>query len=309
MKIADLSIITLAALNERFGRPGYVAFEVSPRGGIVANLTSGESTAIVALHGAHVLSWMPAAGEPDVLWCSPRSRLGTAKPVRGGIPVCWPWFGPHPDASLALPAHGLVRAVPWTVESVEVTAVAVSVTLAIRLDADQQAAVGGNVSAQVRITVGCNLSVELITTNQGHNSVTLTEALHTYFAVGDIEMVSISGLDGRTYLDQLSGREEMQSGPVTIDQETDRIYWDTRAPLLIEDRAAGRSIEVMAEGSASTVIWNPWLDKAVRLGDMPREDYRVLLCTETANIGPRNAVTVAPGGVHRMTCRIATTKS
>ena len=297
-----------AALQERFGGPGPVAFSVSPLGGVVATLTIGVASAVVALQGAQVLSWVPRQDQPDVLWCSPLSRLGSGKPVRGGVPVCWPWFGAHPDAALALPAHGFVRAVPWTVERVDLGPGTVSMTLGVSLTAAQQA-VAGELSARLRVTLGADLEIELITTNNGASPVLLTEALHTYFSIGDIAAVSVTGLEDQSYLDQLTGLDATQSGAITFDQETDRIYWDTSGKILrIRDEALGRSIDISASGSASTVIWNPWHDKAVRLGDMPPDGYRALLCAETANVGPRNAVTIAPGDSHTLAARFKTAK-
>lgn len=301
-----------AALQERFGQPrgqpGPVAFTVSPLGGVVATLTVGVASAVVALQGAQVLSWVPRQDQPDVLWCSPLSRLGLGKPVRGGIPVCWPWFGPHADAALALPAHGFVRAVPWAVESADLRPGTASVTFAVSLTAAQQA-VAGDVRARLRVNLGSDLEIELITTNNGAVPVSLTEALHTYFAIGDIGAVSVAGLAGQTYLDQLTGLDATQSGAITFDQETDRIYWDTSGKILrIQDEALGRSIDIGASGSASTVIWNPWHEKAVRLGDMPPDGYRTMLCAETANVGPRNAVSIAPGDTHTLAARFKSAK-
>ena len=299
-----------SALQARFGRAGAVAFEVSPLGGVVAVLSaSGGGRAVVATAGGQVLSWVPEPGQPDVLWCSPLARQDTGKPVRGGIPVCWPWFGPHPDGAAKLPVHGLVRSVPWDIESVSVEAQQTAVLLAPQLTAGQQTIAGSGVSVAARVMLGADLEVELITTNSGALPFTLTEALHTYLAVEDIEAVRVGGLAGRTYLDQLTGREAVQDGTVKFAGETDRIYWDTSRPIVLHGAAPGRSISISSTGSASTVIWNPWRDKAARLGDMPPESYRAMVCAETANAGPRNVVTVAPGDVHRMACRISCTKS
>ena len=297
-----------ATLQEEFGRQGSVAFSVSPLGGVVAGLTTAVASAVVALQGAQVLSWVPRRGQPDVLWCSPLSRLGSGKPVRGGIPICWPWFGPNPDAALMLPAHGFVRAVPWTVERSSVGPGTVSITLGVSLTAAQQA-IAGDLSARLRVTLGADLEIALITTNNGAAPVLLTEALHTYFSIGDIAAVSVTGLEDQSYLDQLTGLDSTQSGAITFDQETDRIYWDTSGKILrIQDEVLGRSIDISASGSASTVIWNPWHEKAVRLGDMPPNGYRTTLCAETANVGPRNAVSLAPGDFHTLAARISTNK-
>lgn len=291
-----------AALQQHFGRPGAIDFAVSPLGGVVAQLSFGRANAVVALQGAQVLSWVPETGGPDVLWCSPLSKLGTGKPVRGGIPVCWPWFGPHPFVPASQPAHGLVRAAPWSVESSEHGDAASRIVLGISLTPQQQA-IAGTLSATVRVTLGQTFGVELVSHNAGSAPVVLSGALHTYFAVGDIARVHVEGLDGRTFLDQLTKLEAQQRGPITFDRETDRVYWDTDGGrTAIKDASLSRSITLSASGSNSTVVWNPWADKAARLGDMPEGSYRHMLCVETANAGPRNAVTVPPGGTHTLSC-------
>lgn len=304
-----------AALQERFGAPGAAVFRVSPLGGVVISLTAGEACAEVALQGAQVLSWVPQRGQRDVLWCSPLSRLGMGKPLRGGIPVCWPWFGPHPDAALGLPAHGLglpahglVRSAPWGVENTSEGPGTASVTLGIALTAEQQAVVG-DMRASLRVSLGAHLEIELTTTNKCAQPLLLSEALHSYFAIGDIGAVQVAGLEGATYLDQMTGLEAQQSGAITFDQETDRIYWDTGGRVLsIVDGVLGRQIAIETTGSASTVIWNPWQEKAARLGDMPPGSHHTMLCAETANVGPRNAVLVAPGQSHLLAARYAIAK-
>ena len=298
-----------ALLQERFGRPGAVAFEVSPLGGVVAVLTAGDGKAVVALQGAQVLSWVPQHGEPDVLWCSPLSRLGTGKPVRGGIPICWPWFGPHSDAQAGHPAHGFVRAAMWAAEQTDSGGSTASVTLRRALTPAQQQAVGGDVRATLRVALGKDFEIGLTTANSGQSPMILTGALHSYFAVGDIGAVSISGLEGRSYLDQLTGREASQTGTLEITGETDQIYWDTSKDILIRDDRLRRVITVESTGSDSTVVWNPWRDKSARLGDMPPDSYRQMVCVETANVGPRNTVTIVPGASHEMTCRIICIKN
>ena len=298
-----------AALQKRFGRPGSIAFEASPLGGVIAILTASGGRAVVALQGAQVMSWVPYPGQADVLWCSPLARLDTGKPVRGGIPVCWPWFGPHPNSTSGLPSHGLVRATPWAVERVAVDTGRVAITFGAQLTAGQQVLAGKDVSVALRVTLGAELELELITTNAGSSPIVVSEALHTYLAVSDIGRVRVDGLADRTYLDQLTGREAVQTGAIDVAQQTDRIYWDTKGPVLLRDAALDRLIGVLSTGSASTVIWNPWRDKAASLGDMPPESFRSMLCVETANVGPRNTVTVASQDVHRMVCRLSCAKS
>ncbi len=295
-----------AALERAFGRTGALAFSVSPLGGVVAVLTAAKGArAVIALQGAQVLSYVPASGERDVLWCSPRSRLGTGKPVRGGVPICWPWFGAHADAAAKRPAHGFVRAAKWSVTGAGFETETTSLTFEYEPSMDQLAMIGAQLTARLRVTLGAALDIELETINSGTETFTLSQALHTYLAVGDIGRVRIHGMEGLTYYDQLTGRDVVQSGPIAIEQETDRIYRDTAGhAVTIDDASLGRSIRISSAGSASIVIWNPWREKAMRLGDMEPEGYRTMLCAESANVAPNNTVRVEPGSTHTMACRI-----
>ncbi|MGE0516251.1 MAG: D-hexose-6-phosphate mutarotase, partial [Hyphomicrobiaceae bacterium] len=201
--------------------PGCVDIEASPLGGPVARLRFGRFQALVALHGAQVLNWT-CDGE-GLLWLSPIARIRDGKGIRGGIPVCWPWFADHPTDPTK-PAHGFVRHRAWSVAATNAAADRVSISLTTTTDADQ---VLWPHHADVRVTVslGETLSVALETRNIGGDPFPLTEALHTYFRVSDIANVSVTGLERCTYLDKLDGfARKMQSGPISVSGEVDRIY-------------------------------------------------------------------------------------
>jgi glucose-6-phosphate 1-epimerase len=293
------------SLSAAFGRQGRLVFEMSPLGGVVARLTAASGTAIVALQGAQVLSWTPSRDQPNVLWLSPSARLGTGKPLRGGIPVCWPWFGPHPDAASGLGAHGFVRAAAWRVIESAITPSETRMTLGYVLSAADQAALGSPARLMLDVVLSETLDVSLTTENSGATPFIISEALHSYFAVGDIASVDVTGLSGRRYLDQLSGATFEQSGIIAVPSETDRIYWDTPDTVVINDAQLKRRVSISKSDSASTVVWNPWRDKALRLGDMPEDGFRTMVCVETANVGPHNRVTIAPGKSHTLAARIA----
>jgi D-hexose-6-phosphate mutarotase len=292
------------SLSAAFGRPGRLVFEMSPMGGVVARLQVGNGTAIVALQGAQVLSWTPARDAPDVLWLSPLAKLGTGKAIRGGIPVCWPWFGAYPDAKSGHGAHGFVRAADWRVLESAVTNRETRLTFGIEIDARNQAALGGPVGLTLDVVLSDHLGVSLTTRNKGTAPLSISEALHSYFSVGDIASVAVSGLDGRRYLDQLSGQTFTQAGAIAIPSETDRIYWDTPDVVTIDDAGLRRRITIAKSGSASTVVWNPWREKAARLGDMPDDYFRHMICIETANVGPQNTVKIDPGASHSLTTSV-----
>lgn len=284
----------LSDLNAQFGVANRITFETR-FGGPVAVLTTPAAFAVVAIQGAQVLSYV-LNGQPDVLWRSPLAQLGTGKAVRGGIPVCWPWFGPHP-VDAARPAHGFVRAAPWRVESTASGPAYCEISFAF--DASTTSLWEHRAMALLTVRVGDELKVSLETLNTGDSTILLTQALHTYLAVGDITKAAIKGLDERMFIDQLTGEQRRQAGDVTISGEVDRIYFGTIDRVTVRDPAQARAIGAGKSGSASTVIWNPWIAKSERLGDMGTDGYRHMVCVETCNAGP-DVETLAPGGRHHI---------
>lgn len=298
------SVSDIATLTARWGRAPGVSF-AQMFGGTVAILESASSRAVVALQGGQVLSWRAAHDTNEALWLSPVADLSRAKAVRGGIPICWPWFGPHSSDPLK-PPHGFVRAAPWGVTGSASSATDARLVLAFDA-ADAAADVWPHrARAEIEITAGETLTIALTTHNLGPSSFPLTEALHTYLRVGDITAVRVEGLSGRTYVDQMLGAARaLQDGePVSFTSETDRVYLDTPDVVTVRDPVFGREIRVAKSGSLSTVVWNPWINKSMRLGDMGDDGYKQMLCVETANAFD-NAVTVEPGAHHRMTTEIS----
>jgi glucose-6-phosphate 1-epimerase len=281
----------------------------SPLGGPVLQLAVGGNTAEVALQGAQVLSWQPR-GHAPAIWLSPMERLANPtaapKPVRGGTPVCWPWFGPHPTDTLK-PAHGFVRTRLWTVAGASRNSDAVRVTLTTATTAADRAVWPHSATARMEVTLGDSLTLALETGNTGADAFTLTQALHTYFAIGDIATVSVEGFDGQHYVDKLDGNaRKRQAGSITFAAEVDRIYDAHPGSAAIVDPGLARRIEITKSGSRSSVVWNPWSGKATRLGDMGPDGWRRMVCVETANAGS-DLVQLAAGGTHTIaaTYRIA----
>lgn len=255
-------------------------FSGHPSPGRAVRLTHGADEALVALDGAQVVAWQH--GGRDMLWCSTTRLPG--KPLRGGIPVCWPWFGAHRTDSTQ-PAHGVARIKTW--ELIEHTAAHVAMslrheTLLARLDVD----------------LSDELSVSLTTRNEGVATVSVSAALHTYLAVDDIASASVSGLHGAAYIDTLDGStRKIQQGALIVDREVDRIYTTTSARL----NEASRIVDVDGAGtSRSLVVWNPWVEKSALLGDMAEGEYRRMLCMETAWAGD-DARRLGPGTTAMLT--------
>lgn len=287
------------ALQRRHGVAGVVSFDESPLGGPVARLASGGSSAEIALQGAQVLGWTPA-GHAPALWLSPVERLGTGKPIRGGIPVCWPWFANHPDDP-AKPTHGFVRTRQWSVTSAGMRDGAATLELRTATTLADAALWAHSAEAELEVALGERLTLSLTTRNTGPGAIRLTQALHTYFAVGDIAQVRVDGFDGLGYIDKLAANARKSwSGPILFAGEVDRIYLGHSGAAEIVDAAAARTIRIEKSGSASTVVWNPWIEKCARLGDMGPEGYRRMVCIETANAGD-DVVSLAPGAAHTIT--------
>ena len=305
----------IAGLAARFGFRYHISFEHTMFGPAV-RLETHHGLARVLLKGAQVIDWS-TRDHDAILWTSsregehaatppsPPASQSIGKPLRGGIPVCWPWFGSDRSGT-GRPAHGFVRGAPWTVRR---TACEPAETASITLEADVAAAGAGFDPPDARLTLTVTLSdclgLRLRTTNLAREPLTISQALHTYFRIGDIDRVAILGLDGCGYLDALDGfAERVQSGPVRLSCEVDRIYVDmseaarTRT-ITVRDLSRERSILVTSQGSASAVIWNPWIEKSQRLGDMAADDYRRMVCVETANAAS-DAVTIGPGLTHTL---------
>ncbi len=298
---------TLAELNRRFAVASKLAFEALPGGFLVARVDTDFGSATIALQGAHVLTYQPRNHGP-LIWLSKFAKFVPGKSVRGGVPICWPWFGPH-SANVQFPGHGFARTVPW--QLVEARALPDG---RIRLDfeliqSDATRAQWPHASTVRNIvTVGQELEVELATTNTGVAPFQLSQALHTYFEVGDIRRVSIDGLDGSDFIDKVDGSSrKRQEGPLTFSAETDRIYLATSGHCVIRDPELARSILVTSTGSRSTVVWNPWIEKADKMGDFGTDGHLGMVCVETANAAD-DIIVLKPDETHRLTAQYRSIK-
>jgi glucose-6-phosphate 1-epimerase len=288
-----------AELNGHHGIAGQVSFKENSGGFVTVEMANDFGTTNIALQGGHVMEWSPRGGRP-VIWMSPAAVLAPGKSIRGGVPVCWPWFGPH-AVNTAFPAHGFARISPWQVVAAKPSADG-ETRLVLRLV--QNAAQSGQwpypSQLEIGITLGSALSIDLITRNTGDEAIIIGEALHTYFAVSDVHRVVIHGLEDCWFLDKVDGgKRKQQNGPVNFGGETDRIYLDTLSDCLIDDPGLRRRIRIAKQGSRSTVVWNPWQEKAAKMGDLGENGYLDMVCVESANAAD-NAVTVDPGEEHRL---------
>jgi glucose-6-phosphate 1-epimerase len=235
------------------------------------------------------------------LWVSAKSAFRPDKAIRGGIPVCWPWFADHPTDPRK-PAHGFVRAAAWDVVAAEPGGKdATQIRFRIADDERTYALWPHRFELELVVSVGAALGVDLVIRNTDEAPFTSGGALHSYFGVGNVEDVAIHGLDGRTYVDKVDRLErKVQHGPVRIGAETDRVYLDTTTECLIEDPGERRRIRITKAGSRSTVVWNPWREKAAGMSDFGDDEYLRMVCVETANAGD-DVVAIPPSGEHVLT--------
>lgn len=257
-------------------------------------LKSGKATATIEPYGGQVMSYIPAGGE-DVLWTTSTEHIDAArkggKAPRGGVPVCWPWFGPHPSDKAA-PVHGLARIATWKVAEAGPD----RAVLTFATDG-KSAAFPYAAEAKLEVTLSDALEVVLTTTNKGDKPFVLTDGLHTYLRVGDVGAVDLFGLENVA-----SNKGDRSSGAVTISGEVDRIYSPVTGVLKVVDRVLGRTIHVRNAGCTEAVVWNPGSDKP----DMPAGSFRQMLCVEPANA--KDAPTLRAGGSHRLSTKLSVTE-
>ena len=250
----------------------------------VIEIQNKQASATISLQGAHVLSWKPV-DEDEVIWVSTDATFAAGKSVRGGIPICWPWFGAH-ESNSSFPAHGFARTVLWQVTETKMLSDG-ETQITFRLQTDQldeslQQMWPQATMVEYRITIAKTLSMELTTYNLSTETMTIGQALHTYFNIEDISNTTVYGLENKTYLDKTEDfNSKTQKGAVVIDTEVDRVYLDTVDDVIINN--VKRQIVIKKQGSHSTVVWNPWQDVAEKMGDLGEEGYHRMLCVESAN--------------------------
>jgi glucose-6-phosphate 1-epimerase len=285
-------------LNQRFAIAG-VAQITAGNGGLPRlNISTPMGTAEIYLHGAHVTSWRPAGAE-EVIFLSQQSPWQEGRAIRGGIPVCFPWFRNKVDDPKA-PSHGFVRTKAWQLDSVDLKGDALKVSLSTASDEGTRAWWPHDFRLVHRVTIGAELVQELVTSNTGKAPARFEEALHTYYRVGAAEAIRIRGLDGVTYLDNMdANREKRQVGDIVFTAQTDRAYMDTTHAVEIHDHTLRRRFRLVKENSRTTVVWNPWSTGAQSMADLGDDEWRTMACVEASNMRAC-AVDVGPGEQHTM---------
>lgn len=276
----------------------YIRIRESEQGLFILEIDTAHCSASMALQGAHVMTWQPKGEEP-VLWLSADAKLEKGKSIRGGIPICWPWFGEH-ETEPTYAAHGFARTAAWELVNTAQRPDG-AVEVGMRLSNTRTKQWDYDTPVEIKVVFGRSLNIELTTHNQSPVPIRISEALHTYFYVKDVRNVEVQGLDGCTYLDKLEAyHRKQQQGAVCFAGEVDRIYIDQSNEVVIQDKALQRSIRISKKGSQSSIVWNPWLDKCVAMGDLGADDaYLNMLCVESGNAAD-NTVTLAAGDTHTL---------
>jgi glucose-6-phosphate 1-epimerase len=261
---------------------------------------AAQADAEIYLHGAHVTHFQPR-GQKPVLFMSAKSSFEPGKPIRGGVPICFPWFGARQDGQPGA-AHGFARLVEWELTKAEPAGNG-AVELNFRFVSSQATREqwDGDFELHYMVRVGTTLGLELRVRNTSDRPIRFEEALHTYLSVSDAKQVSIEGLGGVTYSDRVGTphTETESTAPIRITAETDRVYLDTRATCVVHDPGGQRRLVVEKAGSDATVVWNPWIAKAKAMPDFGDDEWPSMLCIETCNVG-EHRVTIAPGQSHTM---------
>jgi len=239
---------------------------------------NSKACANIALQGAHIFHYGRKDEEP-LLWLSSLSDFELGKPIRGGVPICWPSFGMN---NPNLPQHGFARTFMFElVDCVEIDANTSEVKLRLSESKESFLFWPYKFELEVKIRIGETLEISLTTTNKDEKSFTLTSALHSYFNVSDIDNITIKGLQNKPYLNALTGKTQLQKGEIGIHVEFDCVYQEVDEEIILQDKE--REIHIKNEGSASVVVWNPWREKCARMSGMSAQAYKEFVCIESAN--------------------------
>jgi glucose-6-phosphate 1-epimerase len=287
-------------LNNDHGIAGQVTF-VEGEGGLpFIKVENDKASALISIYAGQVLSFQPKHALNDLLFLSKLAYYQPGKAIKGGVPICWPWFGSDPEG-LGRPAHGFIRNRMWEVVGTSITQEGdASITLGLTDTPETQAIWPRAFILRLTITISDTLNLELITRNPGPQPFSITQAFHTYFSVGDISQTGVLGLENTQYIDKVSDNQERsQAGIVTIDAEVDRIYLVVGSDLVIHDTALKRRIRITSKGNRTAVVWNPWAKISSEMADLQDDDYLRFICVETTNAAT-DRVSIQPGSEFKL---------
>lgn len=287
-------------LNRRFGAPGRIAFRTGNMGLPILALVNPYGSCELSLYGGHVLDYRPT-GHLPVFFLSKASRFEPGQPIRGGIPVCWPWFGPAPEATQ--PLHGFARLMQWDLQATEYSSDMTEVRLSLSDSEHTRRFWPHAFELTLRVWLDQRLNLALTTVNRDTCPFTITQAFHPYFRVRQIMDVNVRGLDHSSYRDLLTHQTGTQEGFLNIRAETDRIYTPPAPECVLHDPGIGRALALAYTGAKRLVVWNPWIDKARAMPDFGDDEYTRMICIEPAN-ADGDDVTLEPGARHTLSLAV-----
>lgn len=284
-------------LNQQFGIKDQLQFSLTNNGFVMIDITNQYAKARISTYAGQIVSYQPNDAEEDLFFLSEKVQYQEGRSIRGGVPICWPWFGDDNSEGLERPHHGFVRNQHWQVRTTETLEDGrTSITLATADNDMTRKLWHYEFNLELQFIIGSELELTLKTKNTGKEFFTITEALHTYFKVSDVSNVLIKGLDGKPYLDKLdSFAVKRQTDDIVVTDEIDRIYQKSPKKISLTDSGFDRTITISSYGSESTIIWNPWTTSSGNKDDLNKDSYRNFVCVETANVYT-DSLTIIPAG-------------
>ena len=287
-------------LNQQFGIKDHLQFSQDDTGFVMIDIANEHAVARISTYAGQIVSYKPHCEAEDLLFLSEKANYHQGKAIRGGIPLCWPWFGDD-TSGFERPAHGFVRNQQWNILSTKAlddgrTSIILSTT-----DTEKTRELWHYAFIlELEIIIGSSLEVKLTTKNTDKQFFTITQALHTYFNISDVDNVLIKGLEGNPYIDKLdSFNTKQQQGDISVSDEIDRIYQKSPEHVIISDSGFDRTITISSYGCDTTIVWNPWSTSSSKIADLDRESYRKFVCVETANVFT-DSLTIIPAGRKHM---------
>ncbi|MFV7783150.1 D-hexose-6-phosphate mutarotase [Shewanella marisflavi] len=277
---------------------GSVTIKKHPQGLEYVEVDTDLCQARIFMQGAQIERFQPK-GQAPLLWVSSADDFQPGSGIRGGVPVCWPWFGMHENPQW--PQHGFARTRLWQLDAVQMQDQAVELKFSLTVDDADKQYWPHQSRVELIFNLSDSLSVRLVNTNLGETPFSLTQALHTYFPIEDIHQLKASGFSGANYIEFGEGPYTQDGDEVRFDRETDRVYSQLGDCQLLH--TPNGTIEVRRENSHSAILWNPWIDKSKRLSRFNDKDYLTMVCLEAANVLDDN-VTLAPGESHTLATHI-----
>ncbi|MEE9339668.1 MAG: D-hexose-6-phosphate mutarotase [Methylococcaceae bacterium] len=298
-------IVNINKLNADFGIENELVF-VEGKGGLpFIQVNNKKASALISIYAGQVLSYKPVNEAEDFMFTSDNAFFQNGKSIKGGIPICWPWFGaapaPETTVKVKLPNHGFVRDHFWSVVSAEKIKNGDTKIKLEFVDTDETRGMWPyQFHLSLEIYIGESLTLELLTKNTGNEAFIMTEALHTYFNVGDAAQVEVLGLEKTEYLDKSQDFIKVcQIGAIKLSKETDRIHVDVEHDLTIKDPVFNRKIKIVSLGNKNVVVWNPWEKGSKEIVDLEKEDYKHFVCVEIANAAA-DIVELSPGEEYQL---------